>query len=869
MARSSGARSVRLGGVLGVVAACALAAVTAAGPPLYVSSAATAAVHVQAERSCAADLGARLLVPADAQRARERLAERIEPLDHLEAPVETWVLGGGYSVVGRDEDVRRSLVALHRPGQQDELGAAVPALADGDALLPQWAIDQLDLVVGDRLELSYQVGATRSGRSVQGDERILTLRVAGAYPALPVQPPSPYWCGLVSLFKPDAKGDFPPPVALVSAGTLAPLLAIDAAVATWEVRPDIDDVTRDEAADLAEGLGRVVRQYLDEEPALEGLPKRSIAAEPRLGALVGRSEQVADTVARTVGPVSLAGAVATAAVLVAAALLLGRARRRELRLLGVRGVPAAAVWARLARSLVVPVAGGVVLGYAAAVTAVAALGPAPQLEPRVVARAGLAAGAAGLVSLALLVGVAARWGSRLVDAPHGGRRRWLRRVPWEVGVVVLAAVSYRRLDRVGGVQLLGAQAYGGDVLAQAYPLLLLVACLAVLARPVVAVVRRLRFVGRRWRPAAQLGIRRVVAEPGVSVGLVLATALAVASLVSARVLTDSAVVALRDKAGTYVGSDLAIRSSGDDSVLPEAARARATTVSRVDVRVGSEGTAQVLGVDPATFGRAAAWRGDEASVSLDAVLARLSDPVPAGTLAAIVVGGRLTSGDLFGPAGSRVAVTEVAALDTFPGFHNPGPVLVVDRAALAATGMPGTFELWFRDPPADVVDQLRAADRRVYSVSGIDEVFDVSSFLAVRWSYALLGAFGVVIGVVTALAQLLVLDARRRSRQAAYVLTGRMGLGPPHQFTGLVVEAGVPVVLGTSLGVVIGVVAARTSVARLDTLRNLQPVARAAVGVGPVVAVVASAALVAVALAGWGLAGLVRTRPMEVLRETA
>lgn len=860
---------MRLGGLLGVVAASALAAVAAAGPPLYVSSAATAAVHVQADRSCAADLGARVRVPPGGDGARARLAAEAARLPHLDAPGETWALAGQFTVVGRDDGVRRSLVVLHRPGQEAQLGAGVPAPADGDALLPEWAVAQLGVRVGDVLDVAYEERRTGADGAVVRERRTLPLRLAGTYPAVPVQPPSSYWCGLVNLFKPDAKGDYPAPVAMVSAATLAPLVRVDAATATWEVRPHTAGITRDDAAALASSLQRLVDDYVATEPGLAAVPRRSVAVPPRLAAVVARSEQVADTVARTVGPVTLAGAVATTAVLAAAASLLARARRRELRLLAVRGVRPGVVWLRLARTLAAPVAAGAALGTVATVVAVATLGPAAQLERRIVVRAVAAAALAAVVALVLLVGVAAASARRLVDAPGGRRRRVLRWVPWEAAVVALAVASYRRLDRAGGVQLLGAEAYGGDVLAQAYPLLLLVACLAVVARPATAVARRLRFVGRRWPPAPQLGVRRVVAEPAASVGLLLATALAVASLVSARVLTDSAVGALRDKARTYVGSDLAVRTDGDAVTLPAGLAARATTVARQDVRTASGASAQLLAIDPATFGRAAAWRGDEAGVSLDAVLARLSDPVPVGSLAAVVVGGRLDGTTLSGPGGARVTVVPALELATFPGFQNPGPVVVVDRAALAATGMASTFELWFRDPPADVLTQVRAGDRRVYSAGSVDQVFDVSSFLAVRWSYALLGAFGVVIGAVTALAQLLVLDARRRSRQAAYVLTGRMGLGPRRQFVSLLVEAGIPVVAGAAAGTVLGVVAGRTSVARLDTLRNLQPVTRPVVAAGPAVAVVAAALTTAVALALWGLAALARTRPMEVLRETA
>ena len=196
-------------------------------------------------------------------------------------------------------------------------------------------------------------------------------------------------------------------------------------------------------------------------------------------------------------------------------------------------------------------------------------------------------------------------------------------------------------------------------------------------------------------------------------------------------------------------------------------------------------------------------------------------------------------------------------------------MVVVDRAALARTDLSFIYELWWRAPPPDAVAQVRATGVRVYSATAKDTIFDTTSFLAVRWSYGLLAVFGVVIAAVTALAQLLVIDARRRLRQSAYVLTERMGLGRRDQFVSLLVEVGVPIACGCAGGLGLGVAAARTSVARLDTLRNLQPRTVAVVAVGPTVAVVAASLGVAILLAVWGLVGVVRTRPMEVLRETA
>ena len=88
----------------------------------------------------------------------------------------------------------------------------------------------------------------------------------------------------------------------------------------------------------------------------------------------------------------------------------------------------------------------------------------------------------------------------------------------------------------------------------------------------------------------------------------------------------------------------------------------------------------------------------------------------------------------------------------------------------------------------------------VRSPRDLSQVFDVTSFLTVRWAYATLSMLGVLVGIVVLLAQLLVLDARRQTRQAAHVLTTRMGLSTRGEAIGLIAELGPALVVGAALG---------------------------------------------------------------------
>jgi hypothetical protein len=148
--------------------------------------------------------------------------------------------------------------------------------------------------------------------------------------------------------------------------------------------------------------------------------------------------------------------------------------------------------------------------------------------------------------------------------------------------------------------------------------------------------------------------------------------------------------------------------------------------------------------------------------------------------------------------------------------------VVIDRDALVSSGFTPSTEILLRDPPGDAFTRLSDAGLAVRNPHDPTLVFNVTSFLTVRWAYATLSILGVLIGIVVLLAQLLVLDARRQTRQAAHVLTTRMGLSSSGEAVGLIAELGPALVVGVTLGVVIGWLVTRVSIARLDSLRHLR-----------------------------------------------
>jgi putative ABC transport system permease protein len=331
-------------------------------------------------------------------------------------------------------------------------------------------------------------------------------------------------------------------------------------------------------------------------------------------------------------------------------------------------------------------------------------------------------------------------------------------------------------------------------------------------------------------------------------------------------MTDSARQLLVDKADTYLGGDEVVTVV---EVLDVPSGLTGTVVGRLAAR--SDGlNVEVLGVDPATFAAAVRYREDGSASSmaemLDSIDVDAAASADGAPLPALLAGGGLGGTTLETYNREQVAVEPVGTADWFPGQHAGSTLVVVDRDALIAAGGDLAEEVWLRDPPADARARLAAADFTVRGSVRSADVFDVISFLAVKWSYSALRAFGIVIAVVIVLAQLLVLDARRRSRQSAFVLTKPMGSTGRRELGATVTELSVPLLAGAVLAIPFSLLVLAIAVPRFDTLRQLAPPARVVVDEPALLTALAVAALAVVALAAVATIGVVRARPMKVMR---
>jgi putative ABC transport system permease protein len=640
-------------------------------------------------------------------------------------------------------------------------------------------------------------------------------------------------------------------------------------VALWELRPTPNGLSRHDAAVLADRFDEFAAQAggaLQVNSRGRALP--TVAGDP-LRTVVRHAEASTAVVAGTMAPVRLVGLLASLTLLIAATTLLAREQQRELRLRLLKGESPASLGLRVTRSAGGAVMAGTLAGGACALAAVRFFGPAAEFESAAV-RSSIEYAAIGAVVAFVVIACAAATRVRMFVDASTATKSWVRFVPWETIPVAAAIVTFTRLDRIGGIQQIGAKVAHSDFLAQCFPLMAIIAPLAVLARPTLALLRRWRLAGRQMPPAVMTGLRRSLAEPMVTAAVLLATALAAGSFTLARLLTDSTAVMLQDKATTFLGSDLSITSRGAVA-LPSPLNTLGTVVARAQGHSGTQ-SIDFLGIDRTTFASAVHWRVDASTRSLDELV---GDLAPAGggapgtspPMPAIVIG-NLPDTHLESLIHRPIEVLPVATARWFPGLHNGATLVVVDADALRAL-IPTATEIWVRDPPADAVARLSAAGLAVRSPRDLTQVFNVTSFLTVRWAYATLSMLAALVGLVVLLSQLLVLDARRQSRQAAHVLTTRMGLSARGEAVGLVAELAPALVSGAALGVLIGWIVSRASVTRLDSLRHLRPPARIIAHLSTAVPLVTGVVGCLVLLVVVGVVTVRRTRVMEVMRGTA
>jgi hypothetical protein len=346
----------------------------------------------------------------------------------------------------------------------------------------------------------------------------------------------------------------------------------------------------------------------------------------------------------------------------------------------------------------------------------------------------------------------------------------------------------------------------------------MVAVVAVVARPWRAVLARRRT--GQLRPAVLIAARRLQSDRHNVVIAAGTAALAVAAAVYAGVATDSASRALHDKARTFIGSETSFAVYRGTPNAPNLG-APSTIVDRSPDAHSDSASVQVIGVDRTTFSTTAFWRSDFGP-SLPSLPDMLGPADRRNTPA--IVAGPLPDPTLLFTNRDTLKVRRRHGR-AYPAYAPTRPRSSSTVPLEASPASYGT-EVWTKSADVDGATRaLKDAGIRVFGVYSAPDIFDNTSFLAVRWSLRLLRFLGVLGGMVVVAIELSIIDARRRARQLTYLFAARMGLSTAEGWTVVAIEMIPPLAVGAAIGSAAAVAVARASVSRLDTIRSVPPVA--------------------------------------------
>jgi hypothetical protein len=848
-----------------VAFAILLAAFCAGGSWLYISSAGSAAMRQQLDETCRSDSALILPIPRAIPDGMimptgppgavlpdvpfEEIPGASETVEEIGATV-PFTEAAQHGAQTRPQlttadGATRAVILVYQENLNQFVVPAMEPLAPGELALSRLNATQMGVAVGDELRTD--------------DGRLLTI--AHIFDDVPIAPVPDAWCGLSSIVQPTPAGDAPPLSALAAAETVEQFN--DRTFSFVEYRITTEPVT---LTDIAAAL----RGYAAADAAWRAaFPEQSLeGGRSVLPQVYARADAVSVTVARSLAPVRLTSLLSIAGVLMAAAVLMARERRRELRLLAIRGVHPARIALGTVPSVLVVAAPAAALGLLLAWLAVTRLGPASLLEHHAIIAAVVATGLCLVVGLALVSCTVAFVTDRSVDrSATRTSTRWLLPV---VGIASVAVTvwSFQRLDANGGIRTFGVEARGGDLLALGFPLFALLTVTAIASFVLRGAIGAARLSGAGLSRAVRLGWRRVVLEAGPTVATIAAVALAAGSLITATALSEGAQRQLREKAEVYVGSDLAVMLF-DDPTLPADVAARSSLVWTTRAKADG-GRVELWGIDPATFANAARLRDDGSDQSLSEMVALLSTSSAGEVPLAIAAGGGLEVGDQVAleVAGVDEPVqVQVAAVANFlPGKTTGGALIAVDQSVVTSQVPFPVRRLLVRDPPADLVESLRDAGVRTGVVLDAATTFSASNFSGLRWAYRPLAMLGLLFALMAAVVQLLVVAARRDTRRAAHVVMRRTGFTTGSLWQAALVEAVTPLLLGLLLGVGAALGASALAVPRLDPMPLLAPPARFAIPWDTVLTLLAVAPLWALATAFIIVRTTVRADPMRAMR---
>ncbi|MFL5736513.1 MAG: hypothetical protein ACJ76P_04165 [Actinomycetota bacterium] len=814
-----------------VVGSAAILALSAAGGPLFRSSAGSAVVRegIRGQGGLALAVSASGVLSSDIVSYRERALDAETARVPSLGPETTSLIGSTARVLPPTPDVRAVKV---RPLARTGFGAHIEVVArasqvENGVWLPDVAARVLHVEPGDRITLAM-------------GPFTVDARIAGVYGALVGRVPT-YWAPVArAIYAADPKAPPPPPPLLMDEGEFLHVTTAlqDSGEMQWsfDLTPTARSTLDLNSADsITTALRHIASRSHDLTTPL-GVALQQPAVSSPLDGLVRRARTAENSIAGPVGTLSLTGILVALVGVLAAAVYGVRRRRTEVRILNAIGISWTRLGTRFAAEAFVPLAAGAALGWLLAGAAVGALGPSSVIGPaaRSDSLEGVAAGF--VVALLVFAVVAAIAGRVETDMASSARMRSaVSGALWEIPVLILAGAALYEIGVRGTAPIEGTNGTVHiDRLFLLFPLLFI----AGLGGLAVRVVSRLLSGSRRrsagWPVSLYLAFRRLASAPRVALLLVTASTLAVGIPAYAGTVVATVRSAAFDKTMVAVGSDVAA-SHGAGLILPPAGRPAALTSVVTIPGSLSEGAEEgrrtnVIAIDPSTFAGAAFWDRSFSSSSLQDLLAELSRP-QGSTVPMLVVNGRASPGATVTIAGYPIPVDVVDTPSAFPGEH-AGVNLVVSAPALQQTlgshgvtfdSVGAAYQTWARGNPAQATAYFKSLGISPQLIASASERLHAPDLRALSWAFGFMEVLGAVTALVALIGLVLYLQARQRGREMSFALSSRMGLSSGAHLVAVGTELLFILLTALVLGAALATAAAALVYRQLDPLPSLPP----------------------------------------------
>ena len=724
------------------------------------------------------------------------------------------------------------------------------------AIVPDLISDALDISPGDQIVVGSK------------DEGTVTLPVDAIYRSLYKGGASGYWRAWndeLVLYCPDCA---PPAQAVIvprdvfaaSAGAIGLTHASYAWMAPLD--RDLTLPEAEDAAHLASGISRgiddsklLTRCYIGFFCSRRSGPTWGSAIDDVVREVHGRLIAIQ-------GPARLlrvAGVLVALVVVAGAGAFAMATRRVESALLFARGARPRAVGGRAALEALLPCVIGAAAGLGLTIALVRGFGPNGMVAADASRQAVWAAAISAAAAVAAIAIVSTVSFLRQSEH-HRSRFAVFGKVPWEIVPIAISLLILQRLRSGGAVTVdQGLNTQTPSLLLFAFPVLFLAGFVALVARGVVWLLRRVRRRSGGYGVPVYLATHRLAARPRLTMLLITASGLCLGLFVQAQMVARSMATTVDAKAGVYVGSDVQARI--DD--INETPTDFPFPLTRVDRRpfagqLRPDVPFDLVGIDADTFASAAYWDPSFSDEPLSVLLSRLSqrsgDAVPI-----VMASSRDAAPTSLTIDTLSVPVRVVGRADAFPGMLSRRPLVVLDSDRLVEafegranplSGPAVSDELWIRGAPAAVRAALPRLSFQPSLVLTANEVKDIPYIAAVIDTFLVMNGLGLLAALLVFAAMVMYLQARQRTEVVSYGLSLRMGMRRWTHLIATATEVGAMLIVAYAAGAALAIIAARLTVPLLDPLETIPP---DPIGVVPAVtvAIAAPVLLLAAFVGGW------------------